>query len=83
MSSSVGGRPAAKVTHVIVDEVHERSLDSDHLLTLLRDMLPRRPDLKVILMSATINAERFAGYFNGCQIQHIPGFTHPVEQYWL
>ena len=34
-------------------------------------------------MSATINAERFAAYFGGCAIEHIPGFTHPVEQFWL
>jgi HrpA-like RNA helicase len=80
---STNGRPAVKITHVIVDEVHERSLDSDHLLTLLRDILPFRPDIKVILMSATINAERFAAYFGGCGIQHIPGFTHPVEQFFL
>ena len=80
---SSSGRPAQKITHVIVDEVHERSLDSDHLLTLLRDVLPHRPDVKVILMSATINAERFAKYFGGCSIEHIPGFTHPVEQFFL
>ena len=48
-----------------MDEVHERSLDSDHLLTLLRELLPHRPDLKVILMSATINAETFSAYCLG------------------
>jgi HrpA-like RNA helicase len=81
--SSCSGRPGTKITHVIVDEVHERSLDSDHLLTLLKDVLEQRPDLKVILMSATINAARFAQYFGGCAIEHIPGFTHPVVQHWL
>lgn len=78
-----GQRPATKITHVIVDEVHERSLDSDHLLTLLKEVLAKRRDLKVILMSATINAERFAGYFGGCGIEHIQGFTHPIKQNWL
>jgi hypothetical protein len=81
--SSSNGRPATKISHVIVDEVHERSLDGDHLLTLLKGILSHRRDLKVILMSATINAERFAAYFNGCSIEHIPGFTHPVKQHWL
>ena len=43
-------------------------------------VLSNRPYMRVILMSATINAERFSKYFGGCAIQHIPGFTHPVEQ---
>ena len=46
------------VSHVIVDEVHERSLDSDFLLVLLRDILPHRPTLKVVLMSATLKRWR-------------------------
>jgi ATP-dependent RNA helicase DHX57 len=71
------------VTHVIVDEVHERSVDSDHLICLLRDVMEQRKDLKVILMSATINAARFSAYFNDCPKLHIPGFTHPVQQYYL
>ena len=78
-----GGRGSSKITHVIVDEVHERSVDGDHLVCLLRDVMEHRKDLKVILMSATINANRFSAYFNDCPILHIPGFTHPVHQYYL
>lgn len=46
---------------------------SDFLMMYLRDMLPNRPDLKVILMSATLNAELFSQYFNGCPVIDIPG----------
>jgi HrpA-like RNA helicase len=63
----------AGVTHIVVDEVHERSLDSDFLLVLLREVLPRRPQLKVILMSATLDAGSFSTYFKGAAILHIPG----------
>ncbi|XP_008555927.1 putative ATP-dependent RNA helicase DHX57 [Microplitis demolitor] len=71
------------VTHVIVDEVHERSAESDFLLMLLRQILPKRPDLKIILMSATLKAETFSSYFNGTPILEIPGRTFPVEQIFL
>ena len=71
------------VTHVIVDEVHERSEDSDFLMMILRDILPFRPDLRVILMSATLNAELFSGYFYDCAVIDIPGKTFPVEQFFL
>ncbi|KAF5830016.1 hypothetical protein DUNSADRAFT_15173 [Dunaliella salina] len=54
------------VSHVVLDEVHERAVNTDFLLVALRDLLPRRPDLKVILMSATINADSFTDYFGGC-----------------
>lgn len=47
-----------EVTHLIIDEVHERSIDTDFLLIVLQSLLQRRPDLKVVLMSATMNAER-------------------------
>jgi ATP-dependent RNA helicase DHX36 len=50
---------------------------------VLRDLLPRRPDLKLVLMSATLNAELFAGYFAGAPMAHIPGFTFPVEEHYL
>ncbi|KAI8987072.1 P-loop containing nucleoside triphosphate hydrolase protein [Pilobolus umbonatus] len=71
------------ISHVMIDEVHERSIDSDFLLIILRDLLKKRKDLKVILMSATINQELFSNYFNGAPTIEIPGFTHPVEDLYL
>ena len=70
----------ASVSHVFVDEIHERGMNEDFLLVVLRDLLPRRPDLKIVLMSATLDAELFAGYFGGAPLAHIPGFTHPVRE---
>ncbi|ERN05681.1 DExH-box ATP-dependent RNA helicase DExH3 isoform X2 [Amborella trichopoda] len=71
------------VTHVIVDEIHERGMNEDFLLIVLRDLLPRRPELRLILMSATLNAELFSSYFSGAPMMHIPGFTHPVRAHFL
>uniref|UniRef100_A0A2C9LTS6 Putative ATP-dependent RNA helicase DHX57 n=1 Tax=Biomphalaria glabrata TaxID=6526 RepID=A0A2C9LTS6_BIOGL len=71
------------VTHVIVDEVHERSELSDFLILVLKRLLVRRPDLRVILMSATINAKLFSEYFNNCPIINIPGQLFPVKQFFL
>lgn len=72
-----------QVTHIIVDEVHERSEQSDFLLLILKEILPFRPDLKVILMSATLNADLFSDYFGDVPVLSIPGRTFPVEQYFL
>lgn len=71
------------VTHIIIDEVHERSEESDFLLMIVKRILPMRPDLKVILMSATLNAKLFSDYFNGVPVLDIPGRTFPVEQLFL
>ncbi|KAJ0012415.1 hypothetical protein NQD34_016749 [Periophthalmus magnuspinnatus] len=71
------------VTHVIVDEVHERTEESDFLLLVLKDLIVQRPDLKIILMSATLNASLFSEYFYNCPTVHIPGRTYPVEQFFL
>ncbi|KAJ6289243.1 hypothetical protein OIU76_025119 [Salix suchowensis] len=60
------------VTHVIVDEIHERGMNEDFLLIVLRDLLPRRPELRLILMSATLNADLFSSYFGGAPAIHIP-----------
>ncbi|KAK1298092.1 putative pre-mRNA-splicing factor ATP-dependent RNA helicase [Acorus calamus] len=71
------------VTHVIVDEIHERGMNEDFLLIVLKDLLPRRPELKLILMSATLNAELFSSYFGGAPMLTIPGFTYPVRTHFL
>ncbi|KAI8083455.1 P-loop containing nucleoside triphosphate hydrolase protein [Thamnidium elegans] len=71
------------ISHVMIDEVHERSVDSDFLLIILREVLKKRKDLKVVLMSATINQALFSNYFNGAPAIEIPGFTHPVEDFYL
>ncbi|TRY60779.1 hypothetical protein DNTS_032212 [Danionella cerebrum] len=70
-------------THVIVDEVHERTEESDFLLLVLKDLIVKRTDLRIIMMSATLNAELFSQYFNNCPSIHIPGRTFPVEQFFL
>jgi ATP-dependent RNA helicase DHX29 len=68
------------VTHVIIDEVHERSLDTDFLMLLLRRALRRgRPDLKLILMSATMDADKLSRYFDGAPVLTVPGRTFPVD----
>ncbi|KZT27687.1 P-loop containing nucleoside triphosphate hydrolase protein [Neolentinus lepideus HHB14362 ss-1] len=78
-----GGDKLNGVSHLIVDEVHERSVDGDFLLLELKELLATNPDLKVILMSATINQETFVKYFNGAPLLSIPGFMHPVTDMYL
>ncbi|KAK0172162.1 hypothetical protein PV328_005512 [Microctonus aethiopoides] len=76
--------PALKgYSHIILDEIHERNTESDFIITLLKQVIPKRPDLKVILMSATLNAETFSKYYENCPNIHIPGFTFPVDEYYL
>ncbi|GAA5943107.1 hypothetical protein JCM1841_003894 [Sporobolomyces salmonicolor] len=78
-----GRESLADVTHIIIDEVHERSIDSDFLLIVLREILEVRKDLKVILMSATVDAEKIAAYMGGCPVVRVPGRTFPVTAYFL
>ncbi|MFT4194573.1 ATP-dependent RNA helicase HrpA [Ottowia sp.] len=71
---------------LIIDEAHERSLNIDFLLGYLKQLLPKRPDLKVIVTSATIDADRFAKHFEGrsgpAPVLMVSGRTYPVEQRW-
>jgi ATP-dependent RNA helicase DHX57 len=87
-----GGKPQdvvdalADVSHVVIDEVHERSLDTDFLMVLLRDVLQVRKDLKLILMSATLDAQIFKSYFAGkmtVSTVEIEGRTHPVQDVYM
>lgn len=64
---------------IIIDEAHERSLNIDFILGYLKELLPRRPDLKVIITSATIDPERFSNHFSGAPIIEVSGRTYPVE----
>ncbi len=64
---------------IIIDEAHERSLNIDFLLGYLKQLLPKRPDLKIIVTSATIDAERFSSHFNGAPVIEVSGRTYPVE----
>uniref|UniRef100_A0A7I4A4A1 RNA helicase n=1 Tax=Physcomitrium patens TaxID=3218 RepID=A0A7I4A4A1_PHYPA len=70
-------------THVIVDEIHERDRNADFLLIVLRDLLALKPNLRLILMSATLDADLFSSYFNNCPVVRVPGFTFPVQTYYL
>uniref|UniRef100_A0A673G4P4 ATP-dependent RNA helicase DHX29 n=1 Tax=Sinocyclocheilus rhinocerous TaxID=307959 RepID=A0A673G4P4_9TELE len=76
-------RLLSSLTHIIVDEVHERSVQSDFLLTVLKEVVHKRSDLRLILMSATVDCQKFANYFNRCPVVTIPGRTFPVEVFHL
>ncbi|WP_122583317.1 ATP-dependent RNA helicase HrpA [Pseudomonas viridiflava] len=67
---------------IIVDEAHERSLNIDFLLGYLKTLLPRRPDLKVIITSATIDLQRFSEHFNDAPIIEVSGRTFPVDTWY-
>ena len=64
---------------LIIDEAHERSLNIDFLLGYIKQLLPKRPDLKVIITSATIDTERFSKHFDNAPVIEVSGRTYPVD----
>ncbi|KAK4188054.1 P-loop containing nucleoside triphosphate hydrolase protein [Podospora australis] len=67
---------------IVIDEAHERTVHTDILLALIKDLTRARPELKLIISSATMNAEKFSAYFDDAPIFNVPGRVHPVEVYY-
>jgi ATP-dependent helicase HrpA len=82
LAETQGDRLLRQYDTIIIDEAHERSLNIDFLLGYLKRILPRRPDLKLIVTSATIDAERFSRHFGGAPVIEVSGRTYPVEVRW-
>ncbi|MCP4041736.1 MAG: ATP-dependent RNA helicase HrpA [Gammaproteobacteria bacterium] len=79
LAETRGDRNLRSYDTIIIDEAHERSLNIDFLLGYLKRLLPRRPDLKLIITSATIDPERFSRHFADAPMLEVPGRTYPVE----
>ena len=83
LNECISDRDFSNYSCLVIDEAHERSLHTDLLLAFIKQVLPRRPDLKVVITSATIDPRLFNTYFGGqCPILEVPGRTFPVEVVW-
>jgi ATP-dependent helicase HrpA len=79
LAETQGDRYLEQYDTIIIDEAHERGLNIDFLIGYLRQLLPRRPDLKLIITSATIDPHRFSRHFNDAPVLEVSGRTYPVE----
>lgn len=71
------------ISHVIVDEAHERDMNIDLLLLLLKELIERNSSIRVIIMSATINPEIFQQYFDNCPLISVAGLMYNVETFYI
>jgi ATP-dependent helicase HrpA len=79
LAETQGDRELRQYDTLIIDEAHERSLNIDFLLGYVKQLLPRRPDLKLVITSATIDAERFSKHFDSAPVIEVSGRLYPVE----
>ena len=70
-------------SHIIIDEIHERDVFADLVLVVIKQLLPARPDLRLVLMSATLNADQFSAYMGGCPVVRVPGKMFPVTSIYI
>ena len=71
------------LSHVVIDEIHERDRFADFMLIIIRDLLGKYPKLRIILMSATLHEDLFSSYFGSCPVIRVPGFPYPVKDFYL
>ncbi|KAK6112877.1 Helicase conserved C-terminal domain family protein [Brugia pahangi] len=71
------------ISHIIVDEIHERDINTDFIMIVLRDMVNMYPNLRIILMSATVDTNLFTNYFGDCSVILLKGRNFPVQYYFL
>src|SRR4029078_1473899 len=79
LAETQGDRQLRQYDSIILDEAHERSLNIDFLMGYLKEILPKRSDLKVVITSATIDASRFSNHFGGAPVIEVSGRLYPIE----